>query len=797
MALISQFVRLEVMEPVRSIVFNFSPAPKISHLCLKNTATDKAQSYRVPVPVDAQLNEHTPDVIDEALSVADLDTNADRVLVDGTQQRITISVPESWNLSKGTKLALYASWTAELTDSMVGYYKSSWKKDGKDRHYALTQFQATYARLAFPCWDEPDLKCTYTIAMVSRKGLTNLSNMPAFEEKDWTGSIELNGNVIGDRLSESSSEDWIVTRFQTTPLISSYLVAWANGEFDHLDSAYISPLSGRTVPLRIYATSDCIHQAQLALDVKAKVMSLYEQIFGIEYTLPELDTLVASSFESGAMENWGLITGRTTAFLWDAETSSLKAKKTLICTQSHECAHMWFGNVVSPKWWTYLWLNEAFATLMGSAIIPDRVFPALNLRQEFLTGHFARALGLDSVRSSHPIEVDCPDAARIGQIFDAVSYSKGASILRMLTAMVGEDTFLRGVSIYLQQRLFANATTEDLWAGIAEASGVHVAKVMKEWVRKIGFPVIEVIESGDTIKVRQSRFLSTGDVKPEEDETIWYVPLELKTIDKNGRVSIDHGAILHEREANLNGVNVARCFKLNAETVGFYRVAYSPERLWKLGEEAAKQAGGLTAEDRIGLVSDAMTLARAGHSKTSGGLNLISKLSNEPELGVWNSIATGLAKLKGVWWEEPEEVRTAIDRFRVQVFRPLADRLDWQFEKGEDPVKTELRALAIATLAGAEDPETISEIQKRFQPFLQSSDATRIPADVQRTIFVIAVRYGGEDEYQKARELYYNPPNPVAKIDALYALAASKKQSLRQKTFEMITDGSVLDQDLM
>lgn len=413
MALISHFVRLEVMEPAQSIVFNFSPASKISHLWLKNTATDEAQSYQVPVRVIAQLDEHTPAVINEVISIANLDTNANGVLVDEAQQRITLGVPRSWNLDKGDKLALHASWTAELTGSMMGYYKSSWKKDGKDRHYALTQFEATYARLAFPSWDEPALKCTYTIAMVSRKGLTNLSNMPAIEEKDWTGSIELKGNVIGERLSVSSSEDWIVTKFQTTPLISSYLVAWANGEFAHLDSEYRSPLSGRTVPLRIYATPDCIHQAQLALDVKAKVMPLYEQIFNIGYTLPKLDTLVTSSFESGAMENWGLITGRTAAFLWDAETSSLAAKKTLICTQSHECAHMWFGNIVSPEWWTYLWLNEAFATLMGSAIIPDRIFPALNLRQEFLTGHLARALGLDSVRSSHPVEVDCPDAAKI------------------------------------------------------------------------------------------------------------------------------------------------------------------------------------------------------------------------------------------------------------------------------------------------------------------------------------------------------------------------------------------------
>jgi aminopeptidase 2 len=366
----------------------------------------------------------------------------------------------------------------------------------------------------------------------------------------------------------------------------------------------------------------------------------------------------------------------------------------------------------------------------------------------------------------------------------------------MLAAVVGEDKFLKGVSIYLKKRLFGNSVTEDLWDGISEASGVDVAKIMKEWTLKVGFPVITVEEVGnDKIKVRQNRFLNTGDVKPEEDETLWYVPLELKTV-KDGKSSIDHKAILHEREATFD-VKDAQAFKLNAETVGVYRVAYSPERLSKLGEEAAKQGSGFTTEDRIGLVSDATTLARAGYSKTSGGLNLISKLSGEEEFRVWDSISMSLGKLKGVWWEQPEEVRKAIDKFRIQLFRPVADRLGWEFPEGEDPATAQLRALAISTLAGAEDEAMISEIKKRFQPFLASGDDSQIPPDVQRTIFTVAVRHGGEAEYKKIREVYDNPPNPSTKIDALLALGAPKDDALISKSFSMIDDGSILDQDVM
>lgn len=244
-------------------------------------------------------------------------------------------------------------------------------------------------------------------------------------------------------------------------------------------------------------------------------------------------------------------------------------------------------------------------------------------------------------------------------------------MLRMLAAVVGQNKFLKGVSFYLKKRLYGTAVTEDLWDGISQASEVDVVKIMQEWICETGFPVITVEEHEGILKVRQNRFLATGDVQPEEDQKLWYVPLELKIVGKDGTTSIDHSAVLHEREASFD-VTGAQAFKLNAETVGVYRVAYSPEQLSKLGEEAARKASGFSTEDRIGLISDAMMLARAGYSKTSGGLNLISKLSSEQEFRVWDSISMNLGKLKAVWWEQPEEVRTAIDKFRVQLFLPVA-----------------------------------------------------------------------------------------------------------------------------
>lgn len=448
---------------------------------------------------------------------------------------------------------------------------------------------------------------------------------------------------------------------------------------------------------------------------------------------------------------------------------------------------MWFGDIVTMKWWDNLWLNEAFATLMGELIIPDRIWPEWKVRSEFINSHLGSALSLDSQRSSHPIEVDCPDANKINQIFDSISYSKGASVLRMLSGVVGEEKFLKGVSIYLKKHVYGNAETKDLWDGISEASGLDVASIMANWTLKIGFPVITVEEQGNgKLKLTQNRFLSTGDVKPEEDETIWWVPLEVKTFD-GGKVETDHKAVLKERSTTYD-LKGSDSFKLNGNTVGVYRVAYSPERLAKLGKEAAS----FPVEDRIGLISDAATLARAGYSKTSGSLNLINALApSEKENLPFAEIGTAIGKLNGVWWEQSEDVRKAIAKLRIKVFKPVVERLGYDDAENDSPDIKELRSLAVSTLAVAEDPEVLAELKARFQPFLESGDDSRIPPDSQRSIFTSAVRHGGEKEWEKIRQVYAKPPNPSTEVDAMWALTATRDPKLLDKTFDMLMDGSV------
>ncbi|KDQ20056.1 hypothetical protein BOTBODRAFT_62421 [Botryobasidium botryosum FD-172 SS1] len=726
-------------------------------------------------------------------------------VADAARERIAVHFGHT--LPKGSTAKLRVGWEGILTDNLMGYYVSSAQHEGKKRFYTLTHFEPTAARRAFPCWDEPLLKATYSISLISREDTVNLSNMPAIEEHPLTESDGADpetslGASIKTLASFSANEPhvnehtgWKVTKFQKSPPISTYIVAFANGHFSHLETSYTSPLSGKTRPLRIYTTPDIISQAQFALDLKAQVLPIYEKLFEVEYPLPKLDTLVAHDFAIGAMENWGLITGRTSAFLYDDRKASLAAKKSVAGILSHEVAHMWFGNIVTMAWWDNVWLKEGFATIMGEVIIMNRVFPEWKSNSSFIAGHLQRALTLDAQRSSHPIEVDCPDEKHINQIFDALSYSKAASMLRMLATFVGEDKFLKGVSIYLRKRLYGSSVTHDLWDGIAEATGLDIPTIMENWVLKIGFPVVTVTEKEDGIHLRQDRFLSSGDVKEDENQILWHIPLGLLTTDSNGASSVDRSLILNKREATIP-LDPSRPFKLNAGTASVFRVAYSPERLVKLGDEAARENSAFSTEDRMGLVSDAFELAKSGVSKTSGALGLIDKLRSEKEQLVWSSISDSLSSLRTTWWEQPKDVRDKLNVFVQTIFGPLVDRLGYDHPQGEPSYIRELRDCAVSSTAAAGHPGVIKELQARFRHFQDTGDDSRIPIDLQGIIYCTAVQHGGREEYEAVKRIFKKAITPSVKIASLRALGFSQDPAIIDDALAFIlTD--VQTQDIM
>lgn len=705
-------------------------------------------------------------------------------------------------LPAASEATLSIKFTGKLAGSMMGYYKSSFQHDGSTKSYALTQFEPTAARRAFPCWDEPLLKATFAIAMISRAGTTNLSNMPAISEEMYTtGVADTEDKALSALLSKLSfhnedqdKDEWKITRFMATPPMSPYIVAFANGKFSYLEGSYKSPLSGTVRPLRVYSTPDVIKQTQYALEVKAKVIPYYERIFDIEYPLPKLDTLVAHDFDAGAMENWGLITGRTSAFLLDPDRVDVATKKRVTVFQSHEVAHMWFGNITTMEWWDYLYLNEGFATLMGEVIIVDKIYPEWKVDSEFISENLNEALELDAKLSSHPIEVHCPDANQINQIFDSLSYAKAASVLRMLSNHVGQERFLKGVSIYLKKHLYANTVTKDLWEGISESTGINVSQLMDNWITKTGFPILSVTETKDGIHVRQDRFLETGPAEEQDNQTIWSIPLALLSVDETGKAKVD-SLVLDTREASFS-INTEGHFKLNAGTFGVYRVHYLDERLYRIAREAAEGDNVFSLNDRIGLVHDAMALAKSGYASVSSALTVVEIFKGEKEFLVWDSISMNLHLLVSTWWEH-EDVTLGLNKFRRDLFVPLVKRLGYEYSSSDSIDISQLRTRAIEQAANAGDSDIIVELQRRFKRYMESRDRAMIPADLFRISIITAVKEGGRKEYEFAKALYESPTTPPSEsISAMYAMCASQDASCIKDTFPYILNG-VRKQDVI
>ncbi|KAJ8087904.1 Aminopeptidase 2 mitochondrial [Marasmius tenuissimus] len=326
------------------------------------------------VKIRLDVNEKTDTVVLNAsglkLGAASVISGDSRVIeiehvIHEKEKRVAFKFPEEFNA--GRQVLFQISFSGDILDNQVGYYRSSWMDDEMTKYIALSQFAPIDARRGFPCWDEPQLKATYAVTLISKVGTTNLSNMPAIDEKTFSAQEHAEYN---DSFNNLDSE-WKVTSFETTPPMSSYIVAYANGEFSHLETSVTMPLSGKTIPVRMYTTPDLIHQAQFALELKSKVLPLCENVFDVEYPLPKLDTLVVTNF-GGAMENWGLITGRTRSFLLDPNSTDMWAKKLVIKVHSHEISHMWFGNITTMEWWDYLYLNEGKSSVLSSEASSDR-----------------------------------------------------------------------------------------------------------------------------------------------------------------------------------------------------------------------------------------------------------------------------------------------------------------------------------------------------------------------------------------------------------------------------------------
>lgn len=671
-----------------------------------------------------------------------------------------------------------------LNDNMAGFYRSSFKAaDGSTTYMATTQMEPTDARRAFPCFDEPALKAKFTVTLIADEKMTCLSNMDVASEK------QIQSTISGGRRK--------AVTFSPTPLMSTYLLCFIVGELNYIET------NNFRVPVRVYAPKDRdIEHGRFSLELAAKTLAFYEKTFDSPFPLPKMDMVAIPDFSAGAMENWGLVTYRVVDVLIDEKVSGAATKQRVAETVQHELAHQWFGNLVTMDFWDGLWLNEGFATWM-SWYSCNVFYPDWKVWEGYVTDNLASALSLDSLRSSHPIEVPVKRADEINQIFDAISYSKGSSVIRMISKYVGEDTFMEGIRRYLKKHAYGNTETGDLWAALADASGKDVGKVMDIWTKKVGFPVVTVTEGTDSIHLKQNRFLRTADVKPEEDQTLYPVFLALRT--KEG---VDEDLTLFDREADFK-LKELDFFKLNADHSGLYRTSYTPERLRKLGISAKE--GLLTVEDRAGMIADAGSLAASGYQKTSGILSLLDSFKHEAEFVVWGEITGRISSLRGAWMFEDQKIRDALKKFQLELSAEKAHELGWAFNEKDGHIEQQFKGLMFGAAGIAGDEEITKASFDMFDKF-KAGDKSAIHPNIRGSVYAIVLANGGQEEVSSATRMngtqtdqtqynvIVNETRNAATSDernsALRALGRAKSPELIQRTLAMALSDEVKGQDI-
>ncbi|KAL9104446.1 MAG: hypothetical protein Q9163_000598 [Psora crenata] len=720
-------------------------------------------SYQGRVKIDVGVKSSTSTVVLNAhqlqLKSATISgQNASAISYNVDAQRVILEFPNDIAATKSAILEI--TFTGFINIDMAGFYRSKYKPavpavpsvpvEGEHHLMFSTQFESCDARRAFPCFDEPNLKASFDVSLEIPEGLTALSNMPEKDTKD--------GSKPGLK----------AVSFERTPVMSTYLLAWSIADFEYVETFTERKYNGKQLPVRVYTTRGLKDQGRLGAEVCHKVVDFYSEIFKIDYPLPKIDLVAVHEFSHSAMENWGLITYRTTAILFDRKRSDNRYKNRIAYIVAHELAHQWFGNLVTMDWWSELWLNEGFATWVGWYAV-DHFFPEHQVWSQFVTEAVQTAQNLDALRASHAVEVAVKDALEVEQIFDAISYLKGSSVIRMLVAHLGLNDFFKGIAAYLNKHAYGNAKTTDLWAALSEASNKDVKTFMDPWIRKVGFPVVTVAEEPGQIGIKQSRFLSSGDVNFYEDETLWWIPLGIRR-DPNGPAVV--GPALTSRETTIRGIDEA-FYKINSNQVGFYRTNYPPARLVRLGAEKDK----LSVEDRIGLVADAAAMALAGYAMPS----------------VWSQILASLANIRSIFAAN-EAVSEGLKRFTLHLVSPATEKIGWQYPKDENFLTGQLRSLLITAAGGVAHQKTIDEAKRQFSAYT-SGDSNAIHPSLRSAVFQTSIRTGGKSEYEAIKTEYLKTTSVDGKEICLISMGQVPSADLAKDFMDFQFSENVAVQD--
>ena len=655
---------------------------------------------------------------------------------------------------------LSIEFTGILNDKLHGFYRSTYKgADGKDKALASTQFESTDARRAFPCWDEPAIKAVYQVTLVVDQPLTAISN----------------AGVVRETILPGTGRKEVV--FADTIKMSTYLVAFIVGEFEATE-----PVMVGNAPLRVWAVPGKKRLASFAVAIGKASLDHFSAYYDIAYPGDKLDLIAIPDFASGAMENLGAITFRETALLVDGDKATRAELERVADVVSHENAHMWFGDLVTMRWWNGLWLNEAFATFMEMLAV-DAWKPEWR-RWDSFTVSRAAAMQVDGLKSTRPIEFPVEKPEEAAGMFDVLTYEKGASVLRMLEQYLGAEPFRDGIRLYLRRHQYDNAETTDLWDALEDSTQQPVRALMDSWIFQPGYPLVSVAKAGKSLMLSQQIFRYIQD---ETDRARrWHVPIFLRVGTRAGVVN--KTLLMIDQEQRVEFPDDIDWAVVNAGGHGFYRVSYSAELATALKNGLSKI---LSPVERFSLANDAWATTLGGVTPMTDYLDLIELLGDEDDVNVWSAVIGSCHQLARIL---DDGQYAALQKRLGAVFAPAVQRLGWSVQTGESDLTSQLRGDLIGALGTLADDKPIQlrarELFDAYEKNGAAVDRNLIPALVS-----IVAHTGDAADYEKFVAKFKNAQTPQEETRYLFALGNFRQPQLIERTLALTISGEVRTQN--
>lgn len=724
------------MQKVSRLITSFTPSTY--NLSLNLERVERTFSGIVTIAGDTHqagsLRLHAKDLIIESAAVNG--TSVEWSTQPNDELELT-----SENISVGPQTIVIA-FRGTITDQMHGMYPSRFTHNGENKELLATQFESHHAREVFPCIDEPEAKATFDLTLTTEPGITVLGNMPVKEQREENNSL--------------------VTTFETSPRMSSYLLAWVVGDLQK-----VTTTSKSGVEVNVWSTpNQPLESLSFALDIATRTIDFFDEYFDTPYPLPKSDHVALPDFSSGAMENWGLITYRETALLADPKTVSVSSKHYIATVVAHELSHQWFGNLVTMKWWNNLWLNESFANLM-EYIAVDALHPEWNIWLDYSSQETIMALRRDAIDGVQAVQTEVNHPDEISTLFDgAIVYAKGGRLLRMLQYYIGHEAFQKGLGQYFKKYAYKNTEAEDLWQELSDASGKDISDFMNTWISQSGYPVVHVEESG----IRQEQFF----VGSHQSSTkLWPIPL--------GSTSDDVPTLM---EATSIGALLPHGQRLNAHDAAHFITHYTPEHLASLI--------GLLTElapiDRLQLLHEQAMLARGGVISSADLLPLITSYQNETIESVWDIIALTIGELKK-FVETDRSAELALRKLSQEVAAVQFARLGWETKNDEPETDMKLRATILGLTLYGEDPTVIKEVEKLYN----THTLEELDPELRGLIISNKIRHFGDDSLiDELLDRYKTTASVDLRDDICAGITSTRDPIQIQKLLSAITNSDII-----